>query len=64
MTDHKVNAVRVEHIDGEWAVQVMEKGEVTQHRFELRSFAVSFATGQRMRLGVPAQDDVGAGEDV
>jgi hypothetical protein len=46
--------VLIEHIDGQWAVQIVEDGEVTQRLFEEEEFARSFAAGQRLRLGLPA----------
>jgi hypothetical protein len=48
--------VVVEHIDGQWTVQVAEAGDVTQRLFEEEEFARSFAAGQRLRLGPPAAD--------
>ena len=48
MTDGKEAGVRVEHIDGHWAVQVAENGEVLQRLFEIEEFARSFADGQRL----------------
>ncbi|TPM96620.1 hypothetical protein FJ977_18685 [Mesorhizobium sp. B2-1-3A] len=44
------NDVRVERLDGEWAVQIVENGNVTQRLFENEQFAKNFANGQRMRL--------------
>lgn len=44
--------VSIEHIDGKWAVQIVEAGEVTQHLFETEEWAINFAAGQRMRLGI------------
>ena len=47
------NAVKIEHIDGQWAVQLVDAGEVTQHLFVTQQFARNFAAGQAVRLGVP-----------
>jgi hypothetical protein len=44
--------VSIEHIDGKWAVQIVEAGEVSQHMFETEEWALNFAAGQRMRLGI------------
>jgi len=44
------NSVRVEQIDGQWVVQVLEDGDVTQRLFENEQFANNFAEGQRLRL--------------
>lgn len=54
MTDEKEPGVRVEHVDGHWAVQVAENGEVIQRLFEIEEYARNFAEGQRLRLGLPA----------
>ena len=48
--------VSIEHIDGQWAVQIVENGETTQHLFEEEQFARNFAAGQRARLELPAMD--------
>jgi hypothetical protein len=50
MDDHPKNAVSIEHIDGQWAVQLVENGETTQHLFETEEFARNFAAGQWIRL--------------
>ena len=47
------NDVRVERLDGEWAVQIVENGNVTQRLFENEQFARNFANGQRLRLSLP-----------
>lgn len=44
------NAVLIEHCDGEWIVQVMERGELSERRFQVERHAESFADGQRTRL--------------
>ncbi|MER9206850.1 hypothetical protein [Mesorhizobium sp. M0771] len=51
--DESTNGVRVERIDGQWAVQIFENGETTQHLFENEEFARNFAAGQRIRLNPP-----------
>jgi hypothetical protein len=35
---------------GEWFVRVVEEDQETTRSFELESFALAFAEGQRMRL--------------
>ena len=37
---------------GEWLVRVVEEDEELTRSFELESFAIAFAEGQRMRLGL------------
>ena len=37
---------------GEWFVRVVEDGKATTTSFELEAFALTFAEGQRMRLGL------------
>ncbi len=49
------NDVRVERLDGEWAVQIVENGKVTQRLFETEQFAKNFANGQRFRLSLSVQ---------
>lgn len=49
----ETNPVAVEHIDGQWAVQVFENGAVYQRIFETEEFANNFAAGQRLRLQAP-----------
>jgi hypothetical protein len=46
------NAVAIEHIDGQWAVQIIEDGSVTQRTFETLEYARNFAEGQKSRLGL------------
>jgi len=48
--------VSIEHIDGQWAVQIVDSGEITQRLFEEEQFARNFAAGQRVRLGLPPMD--------
>lgn len=47
------DAVSIAPIDGKWAVQVLEAGEVTQKLFETEEYARNFAAGQRLRLNPP-----------
>lgn len=51
-TDRKSNGITIEQIDGKWAVQMIEDGEAQQHIFETEEFALNFADGQRLRLGL------------
>ncbi len=46
------NAVEIIADADTWCVLLTEAGETTRHLFELELFAVSFATGQRFRLGI------------
>jgi hypothetical protein len=59
----KDDPVAVEHIDGHWAVQVFEDGEVYQRLFESEEYANSFAAGQRLRFRARPptgdEDDIG-----
>lgn len=48
--DDQRAGVRIEHIDGQWAVELVENGEITQHLFETEEFARNFAAGQWLRL--------------
>ncbi|AMX97739.1 hypothetical protein EOA22_28060 [Mesorhizobium sp. M7A.F.Ca.US.014.04.1.1] len=50
MDDDQRAGVRIEHIDGQWAVELVENGEITQHLFETEEFARNFAAGQWLRL--------------
>jgi hypothetical protein len=50
--------VRLEKIDGEWAVFVVEGGKTIQKMFETQRFAKSFADGQRLRLGLSVEPDL------
>ena len=53
--DFSIHSIKTVHIVAEaggWCVLVTEAGETTRHSFELESFAVAFATGQRIRLGL------------
>ena len=37
---------------GEWFVRIVEDGKEQSRSFELESFAMAFAEGQRIRLGL------------
>ena len=43
-------AVEVVEAIGEWFVRVIEDGEEQSRSFELESYALAFAEGQRIRL--------------
>lgn len=45
-------AVEVVEACGEWFVRVVEDGKATTTSFELETFALTFAEGQRIRLGL------------
>jgi hypothetical protein len=46
--------VQVVEAIGEWYVRIVEHGEVTAFQsFEAEEFALSYADGQRSRLGLP-----------
>jgi hypothetical protein len=52
-TNGKVHpCVEVVEACGEWFVRVVEEGQEITRSFELESFALAFAEGQRMRLGL------------
>jgi hypothetical protein len=44
--------VEVVEACGEWFVRVVEYGKETITSFELETFAIAFADGQRIRLGL------------
>ena len=46
------NAVAIEHVDGQWAVQITEDGTVKQRTFETLEYARNFAEGQKSRRGL------------
>ncbi|TIU89485.1 MAG: hypothetical protein E5V74_13795 [Mesorhizobium sp.] len=48
----KQNAVEVVEACGEWFVHVIENGKDTITNFELEAYALSYAEGQRIRLGI------------
>jgi len=43
-------AVEVVEAIGEWFVRVIEDGQEQSRSFELESYAIAFAEGQRIRL--------------
>ena len=45
-------AVEVVEACGEWFVRVVEDGKATTKSFEIEAFALTFAEGQRIRLGL------------
>jgi len=45
-------AIEVVEACGEWFVRVVEDGKATTTSFDLEAFALTFAEGQRMRLGL------------
>ena len=46
--------VEVFEADGEWFVRMVEDDEERTYSFVLKSFALAFADGQRMRIKPPA----------
>lgn len=55
MSESSDNYVQVVESIGEWFVRIVENGEVTAFRsFEVEDFALSYAEGQRFRLGLAA----------
>jgi hypothetical protein len=44
--------VEVAETDDEWVVRVVELDQEITRSFDLKSFAFSFAEGQRIRLGL------------
>lgn len=48
--DQPKNSVSIEQLDGQWAVQIVEDGVITQQLFETEEFARNFAAGQWQRL--------------
>ena len=51
------NDVRLEKLDGHWAVFVVEDGHTDEMKFETEEFAKNFAAGQRDRLGLTDTDE-------
>lgn len=49
------NAIEIFEADGEWSVRVVENGAERVSSFVMESFALAFAEGQRIRLGL---DDI------
>lgn len=48
--DHPKNSVSIEHLDGQWAVKIIENGAMTQQLFESEESARNFAASQWLRL--------------
>jgi len=46
------NAVEITESLGEWFVRVVENGAEQVFSFVIESFAIAYAEGQRMRLGL------------
>jgi hypothetical protein len=44
--------IEIEECAGEWFVRVVEHGRETVRNFDLESFAISYAEGERIRLGL------------
>ena len=43
---------------GEWFVRVVENGQATTVSFDIETFAVTYAEGQRIRLGLDCIDRI------
>jgi hypothetical protein len=52
ITEANLTYVEVVEACGEWFVRVVEQGNETTTSFELETFAMAFADGQRIRLGL------------
>ena len=50
MEEKPETSVKLEKVDGEWTVFVVEGSEIIQQTFETKQFAKNFAAGQRLRL--------------
>jgi hypothetical protein len=51
--DSKIShSVSVDSVDGKWVVTIVDSGESHVREFEIEAFALSFAEGQRHRLGL------------
>lgn len=48
-----INSVNVDKRENSFVVRIIESGSVSEKRFGNEDFANSWATGQRMRLGLP-----------
>ena len=50
----EANSPKIELVEacGEWFVRVIENGHASTTTFELETFAMAFAEGQRIRLGL------------
>ena len=51
-SDTRRKAVEVVEACGEWFVHVVEGDQASSMSFELEAFALVYAEGQRMRLGL------------
>ena len=54
------NLSKIELVEacGEWFVRVVENGQASTMSFELETFAVTYAEGQRLRLGLDRIDRI------
>lgn len=54
------NLSKIELVEacGEWFVRVIENGQASTMSFELETFAVTYAEGQRLRLGLDRIDRI------
>ena len=52
LNDQVSPCVEVIEVCGEWFVRVVEDGKATTKSFELEAFALTFAEGQRIQLGL------------
>jgi len=52
--DGSTSCVELTETLGEWFVRVVTDGRETVQSFELESFAIAYAKGQRMGLGLKA----------
>ena len=48
-------AIEIFEVSGEWCVRIIENGAERVSSFVMESFALAFAEGQRIRLGL---DDI------
>jgi hypothetical protein len=54
------NLSKIELVEacGEWFVRVIENGQASTMSFELETIAVTYAEGQRLRLGLDRIDRI------
>lgn len=52
-------AVNLECLEGKWSVRVIEPGEEISREFDRKVHAVSWASGQRIRLGLDSFNEIG-----
>ena len=50
-------SVSVDAVDGKWVVTIVESGDSHEREFEIEAFALSFAEGQRHRLGLTPSEE-------